>query len=70
MLMLTFFSLSQSPLKKLRKKGEELEEELPEKEELDWWSKYYASVDELERQVRLHFVHHVFNLYNSVYTKK
>ncbi|XP_034440467.1 fer-1-like protein 4 [Hippoglossus hippoglossus] len=42
--------LVRSPLKKLMTKGEELEEELPEKEELDWWSKYYASVDELERQ--------------------
>ncbi|XP_047438117.1 fer-1-like protein 4 [Mugil cephalus] len=39
-----------SPLKKLIKKGEELEEELPEKEELDWWSKYYASLEELEKQ--------------------
>lgn len=35
------------------KGGEELEEELPEKEELDWWSKYYASMEEMERQVRL-----------------
>nr|XP_019952111.1 PREDICTED: fer-1-like protein 4 [Paralichthys olivaceus] len=43
--------LINSPLKKLIKTGEELEEELPEKEELDWWSKYYASVDELERQL-------------------
>ncbi|KAM4587956.1 fer-1-like protein 4 [Odontesthes bonariensis] len=35
------------PLKKLTKKGEELEEEAPEIEELDWWSKYYASLEEL-----------------------
>uniref|UniRef100_A0A8D3CW72 Fer-1 like family member 4 n=1 Tax=Scophthalmus maximus TaxID=52904 RepID=A0A8D3CW72_SCOMX len=42
------------PLKKLMKKKEELEEEMPEKEELDWWSKYYASLDEMERKVRLH----------------
>lgn len=42
---------TQSPLKKLRKKSEELEEEPPEKEELDWWSKYYASLEELERKV-------------------
>lgn len=33
------------------KKEEELEEEPPEKEELDWWSKYYASLAELEKQV-------------------
>ncbi|XP_028262078.1 fer-1-like protein 4 [Parambassis ranga] len=39
-----------APLKKLMKNGEELEEEPPEKEELDWWSKYYASMEELERQ--------------------
>uniref|UniRef100_A0A8D3D626 Fer-1 like family member 4 n=1 Tax=Scophthalmus maximus TaxID=52904 RepID=A0A8D3D626_SCOMX len=36
-----------------RSKKEELEEEMPEKEELDWWSKYYASLDEMERKVRL-----------------
>ncbi|MBN3325149.1 FR1L4 protein, partial [Atractosteus spatula] len=38
--------LKKVPLKIL--KGEELEEEEPEKEELDWWSKYYASLAELE----------------------
>uniref|UniRef100_A0A8C4Z2Y8 C2 domain-containing protein n=1 Tax=Gadus morhua TaxID=8049 RepID=A0A8C4Z2Y8_GADMO len=37
-------------LGKLTKKAEELEEDSPEEEELDWWSKYYASLDELERQ--------------------
>lgn len=42
----------QSPLSKLMKKGEEFEEEPPEKEELDWWSKYYASLEEIERKVR------------------
>lgn len=42
----------QAPLNKLKNKKEELEEELPEKEELDWWSKYYASLEELEKQVR------------------
>lgn len=41
----------QAPLKKGKKKEEELEEEEPEKEELDWWSKYYASLAELEKQV-------------------
>ncbi|XP_023271889.1 fer-1-like protein 4 [Seriola lalandi dorsalis] len=42
--------LVNAPLKKLRKNGEELEEEPPEMEELDWWSKYYTSLEELERQ--------------------
>lgn len=42
-----------SPLKKLMKKRKELEEEPPEKEELDWWSKYYASLEEIERKVSL-----------------
>ncbi|XP_070695599.1 fer-1-like protein 4 [Pempheris klunzingeri] len=42
--------LVNDPLKKLIKMGEELEEEQPEKEELDWWSKYYTSLEELERQ--------------------
>jgi len=32
-------------------KGVELKEEVPEKEELDWWTKYYASLEEMERQV-------------------
>ncbi|XP_017286969.1 fer-1-like protein 4 [Kryptolebias marmoratus] len=43
--------LVNAPLKKLNKlREEELEEEEPEKEELDWWSKYYASLEELEKQ--------------------
>ncbi|XP_035244550.1 fer-1-like protein 4 [Anguilla anguilla] len=37
-------------MKKGLQKPEELEEEEPEKEELDWWSKYYASLAELEKQ--------------------
>lgn len=44
----------QAPLSKLMKRREELEEEPPEKEELDWWSKYYTSLEEIERKVRLH----------------
>ncbi|TSK16233.1 Fer-1-like protein 4 [Bagarius yarrelli] len=43
-------SLVTAPLKAVTKKKEELEEEEPEKEELDWWSKYYASLEELENQ--------------------
>ncbi|XP_026202838.1 fer-1-like protein 4 [Anabas testudineus] len=42
--------LVNSPLNKLMNNVEELEEEPPEKEELDWWSKYYASLEELEKQ--------------------
>ncbi|XP_017548337.1 fer-1-like protein 4 [Pygocentrus nattereri] len=43
-------NLVTAPLKTVIKKEEELEEEEPEKEELDWWSKYYASLAELEKQ--------------------
>uniref|UniRef100_H3CIC0 Fer-1 like family member 4 n=1 Tax=Tetraodon nigroviridis TaxID=99883 RepID=H3CIC0_TETNG len=42
--------LTQAPLSKLIKRGEDFEEEPPEKEELDWWSKYYASLEEIERK--------------------
>lgn len=49
----TFPPLAQAPLSKLMKRGDELEEEPPEKEELDWWSKYYASLEEIARKVRL-----------------
>ncbi|KAM7401688.1 hypothetical protein PAMP_016984 [Pampus punctatissimus] len=44
--------LVNDPLKKLmiKVKDMEFEEEAPEKEELDWWSKYYASLEEMERQ--------------------
>ncbi|KAG9353405.1 hypothetical protein JZ751_018000 [Albula glossodonta] len=51
--LLSVSELSQrslAPLKKVKQKGEELEEEAPEKEELDWWSKYYASLAEMEKQ--------------------
>ncbi|MGH0182986.1 UNVERIFIED_CONTAM: hypothetical protein FKN15_010929 [Acipenser sinensis] len=41
-------TMSKVPLK--IPKQEELEEEEPEKEELDWWSKYYASLEELEKK--------------------
>ncbi|CAF91570.1 unnamed protein product, partial [Tetraodon nigroviridis] len=44
--------LVRAPLSKLIKRGEDFEEEPPEKEELDWWSKYYASLEEIERKVR------------------
>ncbi|KAJ7998679.1 hypothetical protein DPEC_G00207380 [Dallia pectoralis] len=40
-----------SSLNKLKKKKvEDLEEETPEKEELDWWSKYYTSLGEIRNQ--------------------
>lgn len=49
-------SLPQTPLKKLPlggllSQGPELEEDIPDPEELDWWSKYYASLQELQGQV-------------------
>ncbi|XP_071428720.1 fer-1-like protein 4 isoform X1 [Pithys albifrons albifrons] len=49
------FSLVKAPLKKIPvnkfvKKEDEYEEEKPEVEELDWWSKYYASLKELYNQ--------------------
>uniref|UniRef100_A0A663E1U9 C2 domain-containing protein n=1 Tax=Aquila chrysaetos chrysaetos TaxID=223781 RepID=A0A663E1U9_AQUCH len=48
-------SLSQAPLKKITinklvKKDDEYEDEKPELEELDWWSKYYQSLKELYNQ--------------------
>ncbi|XP_030068852.1 fer-1-like protein 4 isoform X1 [Microcaecilia unicolor] len=42
--------LKKIPINKLMKKEEEYEEEKPEKEELDWWSKYYESLKELNSQ--------------------
>uniref|UniRef100_A0A8D0FCE0 C2 domain-containing protein n=1 Tax=Strix occidentalis caurina TaxID=311401 RepID=A0A8D0FCE0_STROC len=39
------------PINKLVKKEDEYEEEKPELEELDWWSKYYESLKELYNQV-------------------
>nr|XP_005986843.1 PREDICTED: fer-1-like protein 4 [Latimeria chalumnae] len=47
------------PLKKasidkvLKKNTEEYEEEKPEAEELDWWSKYYASLEEMNNQLAI-----------------
>ncbi|XP_055458302.1 fer-1-like protein 4 [Psammomys obesus] len=46
--------LLKAPLKKLTLgllgQGPELEEDIPEPEEMDWWSKYYASLQELQGQ--------------------
>ncbi|XP_021496224.1 fer-1-like protein 4 isoform X1 [Meriones unguiculatus] len=46
--------LLKAPLKKLTLgllgPGPELEEDIPEPEEMDWWSKYYASLQELQGQ--------------------
>ncbi|XP_061641783.1 fer-1-like protein 4 isoform X2 [Phyllopteryx taeniolatus] len=38
------------PKKPLTDEDERLEEDVPENQELDWWSKYYASLEELEEQ--------------------
>lgn len=43
--------LKKIPINKLVKKKDEYEEEKPELEELDWWSKYYESLKELYNQV-------------------
>lgn len=43
--------LKKIPTNKLVKKEDGYEEEKPELEELDWWSKYYASLKELYNQV-------------------
>ncbi|XP_010562817.1 PREDICTED: fer-1-like protein 4 [Haliaeetus leucocephalus] len=50
-------SLVKAPLKKITinklvKRDDEYEEEKPELEELDWWSKYYESLKELYNQTR------------------
>lgn len=52
-------TVSKVPLK--IPKQEELEEEEPEKEELDWWSKYYASLEELEKKVIIELTSHTWN---------
>ncbi|KAM8798098.1 fer-1-like protein 4 [Eudromia elegans] len=44
--------LKKIPINKLIKKDGEYEEEKPELEELDWWSKYYESLKELNNQIR------------------
>ncbi|XP_074776128.1 fer-1-like protein 4 [Athene noctua] len=44
--------LQKFPINKLVKKEDEYEEEKPELEELDWWSKYYESLKELYNQTR------------------
>ncbi|MGH0147752.1 UNVERIFIED_CONTAM: hypothetical protein FKN15_036677, partial [Acipenser sinensis] len=38
--------------KKKKKKGEEIEEEEPDDSMLDWWSKYFASIETLKEQLR------------------
>nr|XP_055228325.1 fer-1-like protein 4-like isoform X1 [Gorilla gorilla gorilla] len=42
--------LKKLPLGGLLKQGPGLEEDIPDPEELDWWSKYYASLQELQGQ--------------------
>lgn len=43
--------LKKIPIDRLVKKEDEYEEEKPDLEELDWWSKYYESLKELYNQV-------------------
>ncbi|XP_015419994.1 PREDICTED: fer-1-like protein 4 [Myotis davidii] len=43
--------LKKLPLSGLLNQGPELEEDIPDPEELDWWSKYYTSLQELQGQV-------------------
>ncbi|GCB65661.1 hypothetical protein scyTo_0000450 [Scyliorhinus torazame] len=38
--------------KKKKKKGEEIEEEEPDESMLDWWSKYFASIETLMERIR------------------
>uniref|UniRef100_A0A8C3Y454 C2 domain-containing protein n=1 Tax=Catharus ustulatus TaxID=91951 RepID=A0A8C3Y454_CATUS len=65
--------LKKIPINKLVKKEDEYEEEKPELEELDWWSKYYASLKELYNQVifcdngkkRPKITFYLFQIYNS-----
>uniref|UniRef100_A0A8B9US32 C2 domain-containing protein n=1 Tax=Anas zonorhyncha TaxID=75864 RepID=A0A8B9US32_9AVES len=42
--------LKKIPINKIAKKEDEYEEEKPDLEELDWWSKYYESLKELYNQ--------------------
>ncbi|XP_075757576.1 fer-1-like protein 4 isoform X2 [Pelodiscus sinensis] len=42
--------LKKLPINKLLRREAELEEEKPELEELDWWSKYYESLKEMSNQ--------------------
>ncbi|XP_053783303.1 fer-1-like protein 4 isoform X4 [Desmodus rotundus] len=42
--------LKKLPLRGLLARGPQLEEHIPDPEELDWWSKYYASLQELQGQ--------------------
>ncbi|PNI27909.1 FER1L4 isoform 8, partial [Pan troglodytes] len=45
--------LKKLPLGGLLNQGPGLEEDIPDPEELDWWSKYYASLQELQGQHNL-----------------
>ncbi|XP_058879672.1 otoferlin-like isoform X5 [Acipenser ruthenus] len=38
--------------KKKKKKGEEIEEEEPDESMLDWWSKYFASIETMTEQLK------------------
>ncbi|KAA0708535.1 Otoferlin Fer-1-like protein 2 [Triplophysa tibetana] len=40
--------------KKKKKKGDEIEEEEPDESMLDWWSKYFASIETMMENLRAH----------------
>ncbi|XP_077147940.1 otoferlin isoform X15 [Ranitomeya variabilis] len=44
--------MNEEEKKKKKKKGEEIEEEEPDESMLDWWSKYFASIETLKEQLR------------------
>lgn len=65
-----WYLVPQGPLKKLMKKKKELEEEPPETEQLDWWSKYYASLEEIERKVYSVYTVYICDMKNFILNKK
>ncbi|XP_031805176.1 fer-1-like protein 4 [Sarcophilus harrisii] len=63
--------LMNKPLRKLPQgslleKGQQLQEDVPELDELDWWSKYYASLQELGDQMTMDEEDNEDNEYSDV----